>query len=181
LSLHHPLGNYASAPLARTHGTFFDYAIMTNPLIGLWPSPITHNTRDEGIRLGLIVGTVTWLWVAFLDAVTGNPWHTFSVLGGVLVFSIAHYLLNVVYGMVVVSVVHGAERTPSLIIGAIFVGLTFEGAFVMVSSVLIQQSLTNVAWLGLVGGNLIGTTLAIALLSRNHPLRDYVRRAEEET
>jgi hypothetical protein len=158
-----------------------DDAIMTNPLIGLWPSAITHNTRDEGIRLGLIVGTVTWLWVALVDAAMGNPWHTFTVLGGILVFTIAHYLLNVIYGMVLLSAVHGAERTPSLIIGAMFCGLTFEGAFVMFSSILIQHSLSSIAWVAIVGGNLIGTAVAITLLSRTHPLRDYLRRAEEET
>jgi hypothetical protein len=159
----------------------FDDSTMTNPLIGLWPSTTTHSTRAEGIRLGLIVGTITWLWVALVDAATGQAWHTFTALGGILPFTVAHYLLNVVYGMILLSVVHGAERAPSLIIGAIFCGLTFEGAFVMFSSILIQRALGNVGWLGIVGGNLIGTAVAITLLFRTHPVLEYVRRAEEET
>jgi hypothetical protein len=154
---------------------------MTNPLTGLWPSTTIHSTRDEGIRLGFIVGTVTWLWVALVDVAAGRPWHTFTVLGGILVFTAVHYLLNVVYGMALLSAVHGAERAPSLIIGAVFCGLTFEGAFVMFANVLIQRSLSSIAWLALVGGNLIGTVVAVALLARTHPLRDYLRRAEEET
>ena len=154
---------------------------MTNPLSGLWPSMTTHNTRDEGVRLGLIVGTTTWLWVALVDAVAGTPWRTFTVLGGLFVFTVIHYLLNIVYGTVLLATVHGAERTPSLIIAAVFCGLTFEGAFVMFASILIQRSLSGIAWLGLVGGNLIGTALVITLLSRTHPLREYLWRAEHET
>ena len=154
---------------------------MTNPLIVLWPFPTAHSTRKEGIRLGLIVGTVTWLWVALIDAVTGNPWRIFTVLGGIVVFTVIHYLLNMVYGMVLLSVVHGAARTPSLILGALFCGLIFEGAFMMFSNILIQNSLSSTGWLALIGGNLIGTAVAITLLSRTHPLREYLRRAEEET
>jgi hypothetical protein len=153
---------------------------MTNPLIGLW-SPITiHSTRHEGVRLGLILGTVTWLWVALVDAVTGRPWHTFSMLGGVLAFTVVHYLLNVTYGMILVSAVHGAERAPSLIIGAIFGLLLFEGAFAMFTNVLVEYSVGGIAWVGMVGGSLIGTAVAITLLSRTHPLVQYLRRAEDE-
>ena len=154
---------------------------MTNPLIGLWPPTTVHSTRNEGIRLGLIVGTVTWLWVALIDAMTGRPWHTFSMLGGVLPFTVVHYLLNVTYGMVLVSAVHGAERAPSLMFALMFGVLTLEGAFAMFTNILVATSVGSVAWVGIVGGSLIGTALAITLLSRTHPLLRYLRRAEEET
>jgi hypothetical protein len=153
---------------------------MTNPLVGLWPSTTAHNTRNEGIRLGLIVGTVTWLWVALVDVTTGQPWHTFSVLGGLLVFTTMHYLLNVTYGIVLVSAVHGAERAPSLIIAVTFGILTLEGAFAMFTNLLVETGVGSVGWPGIVGGSLIGTAVAITLLSRTHPLRRYLRRAEEE-
>lgn len=153
---------------------------MTNPLIGLWPSPTVHSTRNEGIRLGVIVGTVTWLWVALVDAMAGRPWHTFATLGGLLVFTVAHYLLNITYGMVLLSAVHGAERTPSLIIAVMFGVLTLEGAFAMFTNILVESSVGSVAWAGIVGGSLIGTAVAIMLLSRTHPLLRYLRRAEEE-
>ena len=153
---------------------------MTNPLIGLWPPTTVHSTRNEGIRLGVVVGTVTWLWVALVDAMTGRPWHTFSMLGGVLAFTVVHYLLNVTYGMVLLSAVHGAERAPSLIIAAIFGLLTLEGAFAMFTNVLVEYSVGSVAWVGIAGGSLIGTAVAITLLSRTHPLVQYLRRAEDE-
>ncbi len=153
---------------------------MTNPLIGIWPARTVHSTRQEGIRLGLIVGTVTWLWVALVDAMTGRPWHTFSMMGGVLAFTVVHYLLNVTYGMVLLSVVHSAERAPSVIFGAIFGLLLFEGAFAMFTNILAESSVGSVAWVGIVGGSLIGTAVAITLLSRTHPLVQYLHRAEDE-
>ena len=153
---------------------------MTNPLLGLWPRPTAHDTRAEGIRLGLIMATVTWIWVALVDLVAGSPWHTFTMLGGLLGFTVMHYLLNVTYGMVLLSAVHGAERAPSLIIAAVFGVLTLEGAFAMFTNILVQQSLGNAAWVGIAGGSVIGTAVAISLLSRTHPLLEYLRRAEDE-
>lgn len=153
---------------------------MTNPLIGLWPPATIHSTRNEGIRLGLIVGTVTWLWVALVDVVAGQPWHTFSLLGGLLIFTVLHYLLNVTYGIVLVSAVHAAARAPSVIFGLIFGGLILEGAFAMFTSIVVASSAGGAAWAGIVGGSLIGAAVAITLLSRTHPLALYLRRAEDE-
>jgi hypothetical protein len=102
------------------------------------------------------------------------------MMGGLVVFTIVHYLLNVTYGVVLLSAVHGAERTPSLIIAAMFGMLTLEGAFAMFTNILVESSVGSVAWAGIVGGSLIGTAVAITLLSRTHPLLRYLRRAEEE-
>lgn len=153
---------------------------MTNPIIGLWPAATAHSTRKEGIRLGLIVGTMTWLWVALVDAMAGRPWHTFSMLGGLLPFTVVHYLLNVAYGIVLVSAVHSAARAPSVIFGIIFGVLILEGAFAMFTNILVQDSVGGVAWAGIVGGSLIGTAVGVTLLSRTHPLLDYLHRAEDE-
>jgi hypothetical protein len=148
---------------------------------GLWSSATVHETLPEGVRLGLIVGTVTWLWVAAVDVVaTGRPFHTFTALGGVLIVTVVHYLLNVTYGVVLLSAVHGAERTPSLIIGALFGTLLFETAFAMLTIILAQSALGRTAWPAVFGGSVIGTAIAIALLARTHPLVAYLRRAEEE-
>ena len=50
----------------------------------------------------------------------------------------------------------------------------------MFTNILVQKSVGNIAWLGILGGNLIGTAVALTLLSRTHPLLEYLRRAEEE-
>jgi hypothetical protein len=102
------------------------------------------------------------------------------MLGGVLAFTVAHYLLNITYGVVLLSAVHGAERAPSLIFALIFGGLILEGGFAMVTSIIAESFVGGVAWAGIIGGNLLGTALAITLLSRTHPLVQYLRRAEDE-
>jgi hypothetical protein len=130
--------------------------------------------------LGLLLATATWLWVALVDAGTGHPFHTFSMLGGVLIFTVVHYLLNVTYGITLLSAVHGAERAPSLIIAAIFGLVTFEGAFAMFTNILVEYSLGDTGWIAIFGGSLIATGLAILLLSRTHPLAARLRQAEEE-
>jgi len=146
-----------------------------------WPRTAAHDTRHEGIRLGVIVGTTTWLWLMVVDAVAQQPFHTFTALGGVAVFTAMHYLLNIVFGIVVLSAVHGAEHTPSLVLAMVFGVLLFETAMAMLTTILAQYWLGNTAWVGVFGGSLIATALALLLLSRTHPLAAYLRRAEEES
>ena len=150
---------------------------------GLVPRPrtVTHDTRREGVRLGLIVATTTWLWLVVVDVAMRQPFHTFEALGGVAVFTAMHFLLNIVYGIVLLSAVHGAERAPSLILAALFGVLLFEVAMAMLTVILAQYGLGGAAWLGVFGGSLIATALALLLLARTHPLSAYLHRAEEES
>jgi hypothetical protein len=145
------------------------------------PTMDAHNSRREGVRLGLIVATATWLWIAALDAALGRPFHTFLALGGIVAFTAIHYALCVLYGVVLVSAVHGAEREPSLVLALIFGGILFQVAFAMLTASLAVTALGNVAWLGIFGGSLIGTSTAFVLLTRTHPVAVYLHRAEAET
>src|SRR2546422_1613884 len=79
-----------------------------------------HDSLREGAWLGVVVATSIWVWLAVVDAAVGQPFRTFTVLGGLALFTILHYLFNVVYGIVIVSLVHGAAREPSLVIGMAF-------------------------------------------------------------
>jgi hypothetical protein len=146
-----------------------------------WPRTTLHDTEREGLRLGIIVATTTWLWVLLVDVVMRQPLHTFDALGGVAVFTAMHYLLNIVYGMVLLSAVHGSERTPSLILAVVFGVLIFEVAMAMLTIILAQFWLGDVAWPGVFGGSVIATALAVFLLARTHPLGAYLHRAEAES
>lgn len=144
------------------------------------PTTGAHNSRREGVRLGLINATTIWLWIAAIDAATGRPFHTFTALGGIVAFTAVHFILNITYGIVVLSVVHSAERAPSVILALLFGMIIFEGAFAMLTNLIATVTLGNVAWVAILGGNLIGTAIAFALLAGTHPLAVYLRRAEEE-
>ncbi len=139
-----------------------------------------HATVREGVRLGLIIATVIWLWIALVDLVVGHPFHTFGALGGIVGFTIVHFILCTVYGIVLMAVVHGTEDAPSAIFGLIFCSIIFEGAFAMLTGVLATITLGNSAWMALLGGNLIGAAVGFTLIVRTHPLAASLRRAEDE-
>jgi len=149
-------------------------------ILSLQPSG-HHNSLREGVRLGLILASATWLWVALVDALAGQPSPTFAALGGIGAFTVMHFLLNIAYAVVIVAAVHSADHAPSVIIAVMFGALTVEGGIAMVTNLLAQAALGSVAWIEILGGSLIATGIAIVLLTRTHPLATYLRRAAEET
>ena len=142
--------------------------------------PVRHDSLREGAMLGLVVATGTWAWLAVVDAIAGQPFHAFTVLGGIAVFTVMHYLLNIVYGVVIVSGVHGAARTPSLTIALVFFFVMTEIAFAMITVLLSNLGLGELAWIGIFGGSLVGAAIAIIMLLRRHPLAALLHAAEDE-
>jgi hypothetical protein len=138
----------------------------------------THDTLREGAALGVVVASGIWVWLAVVDAVAGHPLHTFTVLGGVTAFTMVHYLLNIAFGMAILAAVHGSAREPSLAIGVVFGLVTLEIAFAMLTVLLSNLGLGPLAWVGIFGGSLVGTGLALFVLSRRHPLAAWVRDAD---
>src|SRR5258706_7474433 len=104
-------------------------------------SPRRHSSLREGVILGAVVGTGIWVWIALVDAVVGEPFHTFALLGGVGRFTTLHFVLCLTYGVVAVSVVHAAAREASLMGGAAFAFFLLEFALVMLTAILSQGSL----------------------------------------
>lgn len=138
-----------------------------------------HDELREGITLGVIVGTVTWLWFMLIDAVSGAGFRTTTTLGGIVVLTAGHYVLNVVYGVSLTSLIQGAVREPSLIMAALFGFVMVEIGFFMVSAVL-SYFLGGIAWVSIFGGSLVGAAIAFQLLALKHPLRALLRKAEAE-
>lgn len=134
----------------------------------------------EGIVLGVIMATTTWAWVATIDVFAGAPFQAFTVMGGVVLFTVMHFLLNIIYGVVIVSAIRGAARAPSLIIALVFGFVMIEIAFAMVTVLLSNIGLGSLAWLRIFGGSLVGGMIAIAVLSRRHALLAQLRKAEAE-
>ena len=92
-----------------------------------------------------------------------------------------HYLLNVAYGVVIVSAVHATARAASVVIALVFGFVMIEIVFAMAAVVLSSVALGTPAWVGVFGGSLIGTATALIVLSRRYPLAARLRQAEEET
>lgn len=137
-----------------------------------------HDSLREGTVLGAVVATSIWAWLAVVDAVAGQPFHTFTVLGGITAFTTVHYVLNIAYGVAVVSAIHGAAREPSLALAVVFGLVVLEIAFAMLTVLLSHLGLGQLAWVGIFGGSLIGTVIALFVVSRRHPLAARVRDAD---
>lgn len=129
-----------------------------------------HNAVREGIKLGLVIATSIWIWIAVVDVLTGEPFRTFRVLGGIGQFTVLHYVLNIAYGMAIVAVVHRTAYEPSIAAVLWFVLLVIEFAFVMATILLSHVGLGALAWLRIFAASLIGLALALLLLSRRHRL-----------
>ena len=140
-----------------------------------------HNSVREGAVLGLVVATCIWVWLAAIDAVAGEPFLTFTVLGGIAGFTVMHYLLNVAYGIGLMSIIHTARRTPSAIFGVGFGFLMLEFAFALVTAAFSSGRLGELAWVRLFGGSVVGAVIAIFMVTRRHPLLALLHQAEEET
>ena len=125
------------------------------------------------------MATSTWAWLGLVDAITGEPFRTFNVLGGIALFTMMHYLLNIAYGVSMVALIHGAARESSLILAATFGLVMVEIGFVM-ATVMLSQFLGGVAWVGIFGGSMIGAVIAFVILSRSHPLAARLREAEAQ-
>jgi hypothetical protein len=134
----------------------------------------------EGAKLGLIMGTTIWVWLAIVDAAFGRPFHSFEVLGGVVIFTIAHYTLNIIYGMVIMSAIHGARRAPSLIVALLFGFVMIEIWFSMLAVMLGQSGIGSLAWVLILGGSLVGLGVGLVVLSRRYDLAAMLHTAEEE-
>jgi hypothetical protein len=162
-------GPTASAPAERSEGVRASVTLSGK-----------HASLREGTTLGLVVATAPWVWVALVDAIAGQPFRTFTVLGGIVPFTGIHYLLNVAYGVAIVSLIHGAVRQPNLLFAVGFGFLMMEFAFAMVA-VMLSHVLGELAWVRIFAGSLIGAAIAVVILSRRHPLAAQLRQAEEET
>jgi hypothetical protein len=138
------------------------------------------STSREGTTLGLIMGTAIWVWLAIVDATFGRPFHSFEVFGGVVVFTIAHYTLNIIYGIVIMSAIHGARRVPSLIVALIFGFVMIEIWFTMLAVMLGQLALGSLAWLLILGGSLVGLGVGLGAISRRYDLAAMLHAAENE-
>jgi hypothetical protein len=139
-----------------------------------------HQSLGEGARLGLLVATSIWIWLAIVDALVGQPFHTFAVLGGVVTFTTVHYLLNIAYGVAIVALIHASAREPRVLIAALLGFFVIEFAFVMLTVLLSHTGLGGLAWVRVLGGNLIGAAVGWSILLRTHPLRAELRDADAE-
>ena len=142
--------------------------------------PGRHDTVREGLRLGAVLASSLWIWIAAVDVMAGEPFRTFTVLGGLASFTGMLSALNLAYGTVIVACIHGVVREPSLIGGVALGFLILEFAFALVTIVFTHAGLGALAWLRIFGGSVLAAAVALVILTRRHPFVAALRQARLE-
>ena len=74
--------------------------------------------------------------------------------------------------------VHASMKEPTVMFAIIFCAILFQVAVVMVTALLANVGLGELAWGKFFVGNAVAAGLTIVLISRHHSLRDLYRAAE---
>jgi hypothetical protein len=102
-----------------------------------------HSFVREGVLAGAVGATVIAVWFLIIDTVTGHPFYTprllgrgiISVLGRampdtalteVIGYTIVHYAIFALIGIIVVAIIHQSERTPGILAGLLVLFVIFE-------------------------------------------------------
>jgi hypothetical protein len=137
-------------------------------------------SRFEGAILGLMVGAVTWVWIAVVDALFSTPFRTFTFFGGIGPYSVVHEGLSALFGTILVAGVRTATRVPSAVLAVVFGSVLFSAAVAMITVLLANLGLGELAWMRIVGAHLLGIGLTFAVLMRRYPIGALLEHAQED-
>jgi hypothetical protein len=146
-----------------------------------------HRTLREGVTAGIIGATAVAIWFLVLDSVAGRPFYTPQMLGSavatlfgapgtgnaiplVLGYTLVHFAAFIVVGLIVSSIVNGAEGEPSVLIGLAILFVAFEVGWYGLSAILSRSDrFGNLAWYAVLVGNFIAAASMGVYLWRAHP------------
>lgn len=146
-----------------------------------------HGTIREGLIAGALGATGVAAWFLLVDAISGQPFFTPRVLGEavksivapdnvasalviVALYTVFHYAMFFIAGIVAVALVHASARQPALLAGVTILFVAFEVeyyGFVL----LLQQAtaLEGIAWYQVGAANLVAAGLMGRYLWVQHP------------
>ena len=150
--------------------------------------PQERSVVREGLIVGFIGATSVALWFLILNAVEGrNLLYTPTVLGKalfrifgpfggepdgvyVVAYTIFHYGVFTLLGILITLVVHRAERQPSVLALLLILFVVMEAGFYGAIAILSDRSiLGDLAWYQIGAANLLAAVLMGAYLWRHHP------------
>jgi hypothetical protein len=154
-----------------------------------------HSTLREGLLTGLIGGLVVAVWYIAVDFGRGRPLYTPNVLGQVFVgrdtmptvhiesqavaeYSLLHFGVFLLLGLVLATLTHMAVRNPALRMG-VWLGLVISFMFFLgFLFMLYSATEERFPWWPALGGSLLGIGSMGFYLWRRHPdLRGTFREA----
>lgn len=145
-----------------------------------------HRILREGLVAGILGGTAVAVWFLILDVVAGRPFATPAMLGSslatlfgasgsstalsVIGYTLFHYIVFSLIGIVVAAVVNNAEEEPSLLIGFLILFIAFEIGWYGWTALLARpESFGQLAWYQVMVANLIAAATMGVYMYRRHP------------
>ncbi len=145
-----------------------------------------HNFVREGIYAGAVGATAVAIWFLVIDMIAGKPLYTpkllghaaISVLGKsmpdstfteVLGYTVFHYALFALIGIIVVAIVHQSERTPAILAGLLIMFVALQLGFYVLSALLKESPLGSMAWSQIFIANLLASAAMGWFIWRRHP------------
>lgn len=134
----------------------------------------------EGIVAGILGAATVAVWFLIIDGVRGEPLRTPRLLGGAFlarivgdaavipVYTVAHGVLFVLFGIIAATMIAGAERAPMFVFPVVILFTAFEVFFfagIVVGASWILDQLA--AWTILIG-NLLAAAVMLTYFFRSH-------------
>lgn len=147
-----------------------------------------RSITQEGAIAGFLGATAIVLWFGLVDVLAGHPYRTPIVLGQalfgffgpgagettatlVLGYTLFHYAVFAVVGILLAWVLRQAEREPTVLAGAILAFVMFEIGFYGLTALLSETELLgHLAWYQVGAANLLAAALMGGYLLHEHPI-----------
>jgi hypothetical protein len=145
----------------------------------------SHSIVREGMVAGVLGATAVAVWFFIVDLIGGRPLFTPRVLGEgllsvfgrspeaevtqVIAYTVFHYAIFLLVGLLAAVLVHAGERRPSVLAGSMILFVAFELGFHGLVALLQETVLGNLAWYQILAGNLLAAALMGTYLWRAHP------------
>lgn len=146
-----------------------------------------HGTIREGVIAGALGATGVAAWFLIVDAIAGQPFFTPLVLGDavksivapdnfappfviVALYTLFHYAMFAIAGIVAVALVHASEKQPALLAGMMILFVALEVEFYgFVLMLQLATRLEGIAWYQVGAANLVAAALMGRYLWMKHP------------
>jgi hypothetical protein len=151
-------------------------------------TPSRARAIGDGFESGAIGAVVVAAWFLLIDTIQGRPFHTPSLLGNALTRGVdyalqhpevsvgmvyaytgIHFVLFILFGIVVASVVIQYERTPVIGYLLVVLAVVFELAFLIFILAFAEPLLRDIPWWGVLVGNLLALVAMGAYFRARHP------------
>jgi len=147
-----------------------------------------HSILGDGFEAGALGAVVVALWFLLIDSIEGRPFYTPSLLGTALTrgpelaireteisvgmvyaYTGIHFILFILFGILVAALVVQYERAPAIGYLLIVAAVIFELGFLVFILAFAKPLLEAIPWWAVLIGNLLAASAMGIYFVRRHP------------